>query len=58
MCRWLQNVITHLIMYQLHQLIFVRMCNDLLLQGVAKKIKTLHRHDLGVLVRRNAVRHG
>ena len=58
MCRWLQNVITHLILYQLHQLIFVRMCNDLLLQGVAKKIKRPPRHRLLAWVRHTVVLHG
>jgi hypothetical protein len=58
MYRELQNVVTHLIKYQLLKFVFVRMCCDLFLQCIAKKIKTLHRHGLDAWVRRSAVRHG
>ena len=58
MYRGLQNVVAHLIMYQLHQLFFMRMRHDLLLQSIAKKIKTLHRHDLQVWVRCSAGHRG
>ena len=57
MYRGLQNVITHLIVYQLNQFVFMRMRHDLLLQCVTKKVKALHRHDFLVGVRSNAVRH-
>ena len=58
MYRQLQNVVTHLVVYQLHQLIFVRMLHNFMLQCIAKKVKTLHRHGLDAWVRRSAVRHG
>ena len=57
MYRGLQNVVAHLIMYQLHQLFFVWMQHNLFLQRIAKKIKTLHRHDLGGWVRCSVARH-
>ena len=45
-------------MYQLHQLIFMRVCVNLLLQCVAKQVKALHRHHFEAWVRRSAVIHG
>jgi len=55
--RELQNVVAHLIMYQLHKFVFMWMVHNLFLQRIAKKIKTLHRHGLDAWVPRGAVRH-
>jgi len=55
MYRGLQNVITHLIVYQLNQFVFMRMHQDFFRQSIAKKVKRPPRHQLPVV--RHSVEH-